>query len=197
MKISHFFFLLSIAGACLATPAVARAAEEEPPSIFKYGVNGFWTGAQIGLATGYLATGREYESREWRKLAFGAGVGALVGTGVGLTLGVVDLGAATPGTGWLALRDAGYGIGLGALVGTATGALFLLDGGRAKNLVTGAAVGTLVGAATGAVVGVIEGATLHREPAVPVPASSRVTLRFGVTSSPDSAAWMPAVTGSF
>jgi hypothetical protein len=197
MKISQFFSVLSIAGACLAAPSLAHAAEDEPPSVIKYGVNGFWTGAQIGLATGYLATGHEYESREWRKLVFGAGVGALAGTGIGITLGIVDMGAAPPGTGWLVLRDTGYGIGLGVLVGTATGALFLLDGGRAKNLVTGAAVGTLIGAGAGAVLGVIQGASLHRERPVPATASSRVTLHFGVTSSPDSAAWLPTLSGSF
>jgi hypothetical protein len=196
MKISHFLSMFSIAGACVAAPSLAHAAEDEPPSIMKYGVNGFWTGAQIGLATGYLATGREYESREWRTLVFGAGLGGIAGTTIGITLGIVDTGEPAPGTGWLVLRDTGYGIGLGVLVGTATGALFLLEGGRAKNLVTGAAVGSLAGAAAGAIVGVIQGQSLEREPALP-PTNAALTLRFGVTSSPDSAALMPALSGSF
>jgi len=201
MRISYFISSFSIAAAvCIGLPALAQAAEDEPPSIIKYGVNGFWTGAQIGLATGYIATGREYESREWRKLVFGMGIGALAGTGVGLTLGVVDVGGPAPGSGWLVLRDTGYGIGLGALVGTATGALFLIDSGRPKNLLTGAAIGSLIGAAAGAVFGVIEGASIHREPAVPTGppvAHSPVTLRFGVTTSPDAAAFMPALGGTF
>ena len=197
MKISHFLSSLSIVVACLAAPCVARATEDEPPSVIKYGTNGFMTGAQIGLASGYLATGREYESREWRKLVFGTGVGAIAGTGIGLTLGLLDVGGPAPGTGWLALRDTGYGIGLGVLVGTATGALFLINSGRPKNLLTGAAIGGLIGAATGAVVGVIEGAQRQREPAEPRVARSGVTLHFGVTSSPDTAALMPAVAGTF
>jgi len=199
MKISHFFCMLSIAGACIATSSRAHAAEDGPPSLFTYGVNGFWTGAQIGLATGYLATGREYESREWRTLVFGAGLGGIIGTGVGVTLAIVDADDPTPATGWLVLRDTGYGIGLGVLVGTATGALFLIDGGRAKNLVTGAAVGSLVGAAAGALVGVIQGQTMRRAPEAPVvpAANTGVSLRFGVTTSPDATALMPAVSGSF
>ena len=54
----------------------ASAAQDSPPSIFTYGSDGLWMGAQVGLAAGYLATGDDYESDEWRKLVFGAGVGA-------------------------------------------------------------------------------------------------------------------------
>lgn len=197
MRISHFFCLVSISLAGVAAPALAHAAEQEPPSIINYGVSGFWTGAQVGVASGYLATGRDYESREWRKLVFGAGLGALAGSGVGLTLGIVDAGGPAPGTGWLALRDTGYGVGLGALAGTATGALFLINSGDPKNLVTGAAIGSLIGAGVGAAVGIIQGASMQRERPVPPNANEQVTFRFTVTSSPDSATLMPAIDGSF
>jgi hypothetical protein len=198
MRISQLLFSLSIAAASVAAPRIAHAAEDEPRSIIKYGVNGFWTGAQIGLACGYLATGPHFESREWRKLVFGTGIGALAGTGIGLTLGVIDVGAPAPGTGWLALRDTGYGIGLGVLVGTATGALYLADSGHAKDLLNGAAIGTLVGAGAGALFGIIQGVSLHRERPAPVAADhSPVSLRFSVTTSPDSAALLPALGGTF
>lgn len=52
-----------------AVPTEA-SAREEPPAAVAYGFDGFWTGAQIGLASGYLATGRQYEDHEWRKLVW-------------------------------------------------------------------------------------------------------------------------------
>jgi hypothetical protein len=177
---------------------VSRAAENDTPSIVTYGFDGFWTGAQIGLASGYLATGREYESREWRKLVFGAGVGALVGVGAGLTLGILDVGSGPPATGHLILRDIGYGVGLGAIVGTAVGALFLIDDGRPKNLLTGAAVGTVVGAGAGLVFGVIEGAAAsgkHEAAAMDAPGIDSV--RFTLLGSPASLLPMPGVEGRF
>jgi hypothetical protein len=186
MKTSHFAFGALIAATALALPERALAADD-PPSIISYGSNGFWTGAQLGLATGYLATGKDYERSEWRKLVFGAGVGALSGVAIGITLGIVDSGSTPPATGWLVLRDAGYGIGLGALVGLATGALFMLDSPDTKYLVRGIAIGSLVGAGVGVVVGVIQG--VRSEPAAPLPAaqppaaaSSGVSWRLGVAS---------------
>src|SRR4051812_17706587 len=142
--------VLAISLANALSPAQSWA-KDDTPSTVAYGFDGFWTGAQIGLASGYLATGREYESEEWRKLVFGAGVGALIGVGAGITLGVIDVGSAPPDAGHLILRDVGYGVGLGAIVGTAVGALFLIDSGRPKNLLTGAAIGTVAGAGAGLV----------------------------------------------
>jgi hypothetical protein len=165
----------------------------------KYGLDGFWTGAQIGLAAGYLATGSDYESREWRKLAFGAGVGALSGLGLGVTLGIVDATSEPPATGWLVLRDIGYGTGLGALAGTAVGALFLIDSGEPKDLLTGAAIGGLVGAGAGAVFGVIEGASASkkRERKVSGSLAPGVRMRLTVTTARDSGALLPALAGEF
>jgi hypothetical protein len=178
------------------TPSLSQAAENDTPSVISYGFDGFWTGAQIGLASGYLATGREYESDEWRKLVFGAGVGALVGVGTGLTLGIVDLGGGPPATGRIILRDVGYGVGLGAIVGTAVGALFLIDDGRPKDLLTGAAVGTVVGGGAGLVFGLIEGATARKE-TVALDEPGIDSVRFTLLGSPSSLVPMPAVEGRF
>jgi hypothetical protein len=176
------------------------------PSIISYGTNGFWTGAQIGLATGYLATGKDYESGEWRKLVFGAGVGALSGVAIGLTLGIVDAGAEPPAMGWLVLRDAGYGIGLGTLVGLATGALFMLDSPDTKYLVRGAAIGTLAGASAGIVVGVIQGISSKPKSKESAGAGLEgLSWQLGVTGveqlrAPGEAqafTFLPAVSGSF
>lgn len=177
MKTSHFACCALLAAATVALPN--RALADEAPSIITYGSNGFWTGAQLGLATGYLATGKDYERSEWRKLVFGAGVGALSGVAIGLTLGIVDSGSTPPAMGWLVLRDAGYGIGLGSLVGLATGALFMLDSPDAKYLVRGAAIGTLAGAGVGIVVGVIQGIRTEKKSAEPAAA---IRWRLGVAS---------------
>jgi hypothetical protein len=173
-------------------------ADDSTPSIVSYGMDGFWTGAQIGLAAGFLTTGSEYRSEEWRKLVFGAGVGALTGVGLGLTLGILDLGEAPPQTGGLILRDVGYGVGLGAVVGTAVGALFLIDSGDAKNLLTGAAVGTLIGAGAGLAFGVIEGAAADRAPGPALAdGPARASLKLTLIGSEESLWPMPAVAGTF
>jgi hypothetical protein len=206
MKTSHFTCCALLAAAAVALPERALAAEEAP-SIITYGSNGFWTGAQLGLATAYLATGQDYESREWRKLVFGAGVGALSGVAIGITLGIVDSGSEPPAMGWLILRDAGYGIGLGALVGVATGALFMLDSPDTKYLVQGAAIGSLAGAGVGIVVGVIQG--ISSKPKAKEPASSAESTapswQLGVASvkslhAPSEAqsfVLLPAISGRF
>jgi hypothetical protein len=176
------------------------AASDDTPNIVSYGFDGFWTGADIGLATGYLATGRVYESREWRKLVFGAGVGALVGVGVGLTLGIVDVGQVPPRTGWLILRDTGYGTSLGAVVGIAVGALSLIDSGSPKVLLRGAAYGTLIGGGVGIAFGIIESALADRHRPLPADAPrAGTTLRLGVTAIEGERALlpMPALSGTF
>lgn len=185
---------LAVLGGFFLSPAQSWA-EDDTPSIVRYGFDGFWTGAQIGLASGYLATGKDYESDEWRKLVFGAGVGALVGVGVGISLGVMDVSAGPPPFGGLVLRDVGYGVGLGAVVGTAVGALFLIDDGRPKNLLTGAAIGTLVGGGAGIVFGIIEGAAATRSPKPVAPGEGSV--RFTLVGSADSYLPLPALEGTF
>jgi hypothetical protein len=186
---------LIAAGGFLATPAL-HAASDDTPSIVSYGFDGFWTGAQIGLATGYLATGSNYERREWRTVVFGAGIGALVGVGAGITLGIVDVGQAPPRTGYLVLRDVGYGVGLGAIVGTAVGALFLIDSGSAKDLLVGASWGTVIGGAAGVAFGLIESAAADRAPAAVV-TTGLDSLRITVVGAEGSWLPMPALSGRF
>jgi hypothetical protein len=175
-------------------------AKDDTPSVIQYGFDGFWTGAQIGLASGYLATGKDYDSEEWRKLVFGAGVGALVGVGLGITLGVLDVSSGPPPTGGLILRDVSYGVGLGAIVGTAVGALFLIDDGRPKNLLTGAAIGTLAGAGAGLVFGIIEGVAAGREPEPVAPGAGgrdTASVRFTLIGTGESYLPLPALQGTF
>lgn len=141
----------------LSLPATARAQSDPEPSMFSYGFRGFWTGAGIGLAVGYLSTGSVYESGEWKKLVMGAGVGALLGVGTGIGLGIVDIGVPGRGTGWYVLRDMDYGSLLGGLCGAAVGALVWLDDGRSKDVLIGASIGALIGAGAGIAFGIAEG----------------------------------------
>jgi hypothetical protein len=185
--------LVLLAGFSLA-PSRSWAAETTP-TVFSYGFDGFWTGAQVGLAAGYLATGKDYASEEWRTLVFGAGVGALVGVGVGITLGVVDVGSGPPDSGRVILRDTGYGVGLGAIVGTAVGALFLIDDGRTKNLVTGAAIGAVAGAGVGLVFGLVESATASSEPQGAEPTAGQLSF---VLLGSEASLWpLPGVEARF
>ncbi|MFI5308850.1 MAG: hypothetical protein ACHQ53_15945 [Polyangiales bacterium] len=156
--------------AALCVPASGQAQEREPErsssmdgvSLLSYGFRGFWTGAELGLATGYLTTGTHFEHGEWRKLVLGAGIGAVLGVGAGIALALVDAREGEPGTGWYVLRDIGYASMLGALTGAAVGALFLVGSGHPRDVLVGLSVGTLIGAGVGAVFGVIEGANAKR-----------------------------------
>lgn len=144
----------------LSAPRVC-AAQDDGPALFQYGFRGFWTGAEVGLAAGYLATGSRYESGEWRRLVLGAGIGALVGVGGGVALGMFDASdQRRPRYGWYVLRDMGYGALLGAFTGAAVGALIWVadeEDGRAKDVLVGLAAGALIGAGVGIAFGLVEG----------------------------------------
>jgi hypothetical protein len=177
----------------VGTPALCFADDgDEGPSVFSYGMRGFWTGAQLGLAVGYLSTGSNFESGEWKNLVVGAGVGAVAGLGTGIVLGVADNGAAIqPGTGWYVLRDVGYGTTLGALAGLAIGAITMIDSGRTKNLLIGAAIGGLIGGAAGIPIGFIEASNAHDR------ARGSASLRLTLTALPDDWTPVPALAGRF
>ncbi len=204
-----------LSAALLVWSGAAAAADDtnpEPPSIAAYGFDGLMLGAPLGLAVGYLTTGSDYESDEWRKLAMGAGIGALAGVAAGITLGFLDLGQEPPATGKLVLKDAKLGMLLGAVVGTAVGALFLIDSGEPKDMLTGASYGGLIGAGVGIAFGVVEGNVAHRKPpqqqpgtappgAPPAPAPAAeapaLSLRFTVLGAAGSALPLPGLAGTF
>lgn len=138
-------------------PSTSRAAMPDANILFDYGFKGLTLGAEVGLAVGYLASGR-YEEDDWRNLVLGAGIGALTGmtTGMIIATGYVTSGGGVP-VGYFMLRDAGYGTWIGAAVGAMVGALLWVDDGQPRDVLQGAGYGTLFGAVSGMVYGIIEG----------------------------------------
>lgn len=190
--------MLWAAAVCTAllVPASGLAQEQqaptqdEGPTLLSYGLKGLWTGAVVGLATGYISTGSSYQSHEWRKLVVGAGTGALVGVGAGLALALLDNGKPVPAIGWLTLRDTGYGSMLGVLTGAAVGALYWAGGGRPRDVLMGGSIGTLVGAGVGAAFGVVEGlnAQSRQTEARPAPSTQPGSPKSGGSSADPGAA---------
>lgn len=213
----NFLRMLGLAGAiCLVFQGVALAHDHRHevsvegtyvtrPSLLQYGWNGLSIGLGVGLASGYLATGSEFESGEWRTILYGAGIGALSGIGAGLLVGLADVGAAPDIPGAIILRDIGYGSSLGTVGGLIVGGLVALDSGELRDLVVGGAVGTLVGAGSGLIFGIVEAAVVsgdneHASAAGQRRAQSRPGVHFAVNTQPDIAGkWvlMPTAYGRF
>ena len=96
------------------------------------------------------------------------------------------------------------------------GALFLINSGEGKDVLTGASYGTLIGTGVGIAFGVIETTIVHKKPppaevpppglappgssasvATPPPVTSDFTLHFTVVGSADSLVPLPALGGTF
>jgi hypothetical protein len=134
-------------------------AEDDTPSIVGYAFEGMGTGLATGLAIGYLSTGHEWKSNEWRKLVWGTAIGGLAGLGSGLLLGVADAASGRPRSyGFYMVRDSNYGFSVGAVAGGIIGALIWVGDGTGKDLLRGLAWGTVIGAGTGLLLGVLEAA---------------------------------------
>jgi hypothetical protein len=153
---------LLIIAVLVASAAPARAQRPpEPlytPSAFSYGFHGFLLGASAGVGAGYLvARSGGWHDGDWRALAYGAGIGALVGGGLGIGLGIADMANETPGRGYFILRDGGMGMGFGAVTGAIAGGLVALSTKKGEHILFGASVGALAGTAFGVVLGLVEG----------------------------------------
>jgi hypothetical protein len=187
-------FLVAAQILLLARPGHGQTRDEPlyTPSIFLYGFDGFVLGAGAGLGAGYLAArGDGWTEDDWRPLAYGAGVGALAGGVLGLTLGVTDMVNETQGRGYFVLRDGGYGLGFGAATGAIVGGLSAIGSGEPQRILTGGAVGALVGTGAGLVLGVVEGQRAWRR-------HTRVALTLAPAPEPSGRlTWMPALAGRF
>jgi len=202
----HRWWLSIGIGLCLAASGGAWSspcrADDEVPSIVGYGLEGLGTGAGVGLAVGYLATGRDFDSSEWRTLAWGTAIGALSGLGVGLLLGTVE--AATThqrGIAFYMIRDSNYGVAVGFLAGGIIGSLIWLSDGSGRDLLRGMAWGTIIGAASGALIGLVE-AVLRSPSSTPnvehATRAGTIRLGFGVTTTSAGAPIpYPTLSGRF
>lgn len=199
-----------IAALCIAlsVTGVSRTCRaEDAPSIVGYGFEALGTGAAMGLGIGYLSTGSDWESGEWKNLVYGTAIGALTGLGVGLLLGVVDAGTSRGrGVGFYMVRDSNYGVAVGFVAGGIIGLLqWMGDDGSGKDLLRGFAWGTLIGGGAGFLVGIIEGAlrgssSSSGDPAVGETALSK-RMRFGVAFTPNERGGVgtpyPTISGRF
>lgn len=195
---SRWLPCLVILAVCVE-PMVCRA-EDDTPSIAGYALQGFGTGAAVGLGTGFLLSRPTWESKDWKTLGLGAGIGALAGMGVGLILGVVDAGA-TPkglGVGFYIMRDMNLGVVLGFLAGAVVGAIVWAGSGHPIDLAFGMTYGVLIGAGAGLVLGLIEGILrLPKRDAAPA-TEPGVSFNLGFTSGPGAIPVpVPMLTGRF
>jgi hypothetical protein len=163
------------------------AAELPPPTVFDGAYQGLLVGGTAGLATGYLFARRGgwNSSSDWKPLAYGAGIGALSGAVIGLTLGIVDMAQSKPGRNGYVMRDGLYGAGLGAVLGGIAGGLAALSTKKAEHILLGGSIGVLSGTCLGMTVGFIEG---YRRYAVSVAA---------VEEAGGSHTFVPAVAARF
>jgi hypothetical protein len=153
--------LIAALATCAFTPPAQ--ADDNRPTVFTFAYQGLVVGAGAGLAAGYLvARDKGWQSSDWKPLTYGAGIGSLVGAGVGLVVGVVDVAQDKPGHARYVMRDMALGVGFGATVGAIAGGLTAISTKKPEHVLLGGSIGILSGAVLGAVFGFFEGGSSHR-----------------------------------
>jgi hypothetical protein len=173
---------------CFATSmsTSARAAEAQPPTVFDGAYQGLLVGGLAGLSVGYLfARQNGLHSSDWKPLVYGAGIGVLTGSVLGLTLGIVDVSQSRPGRNGYVMRDGLYGAGLGAVLGGIAGGLAAISSKKGEHILLGGSVGVLAGTCLGMGVGFIEGYRKYSATVAPV------------QQADGSVTFVPAVAGRF
>jgi hypothetical protein len=176
--------------------AASARAEERRLSLFDYAYKGLALGAGVGLAGGYLVAREDGWNRsDWKPLAYGAGIGALAGAGIGLTLGVVDVTQSKPShKAHYILRDMGLGAAFGFTVGAIAGGLAAISTEKVEHVLFGGAIGVLAGAGVGGILGIFDGPDKGEHAAAQQP--------FGVSIVPvleanGQLAYLPSLSGRY
>lgn len=169
----------------LALPA--HAADNNPPTVFDGAYQGLLVGGTAGLATGYLFARREGwdGDKDWKPLVYGFGIGALVGSGIGLTLGIVDMSQGKPGRNGYVMRDGLYGALLGAVLGGIGGGLAAISSKDGEHVLLGSSIGVLSGTCLGMGLGFVEGYRKYSASVAPV------------RQSDGSISYIPALLGRY
>jgi hypothetical protein len=187
---------LSIAALLTCGLAGTARADSDKPTVFTLAYEGLMVGAGAGLAGGYLVAREDgLHTSDWKPLVYGLGIGALVGSGIGLTLGIVDVAQDTPGRTRHVLRDMLYGEAFGATAGAIAGGLTALSTKKPEHILLGASIGVLSGAALGAVFGFFEGGHVRPHSA---PDADRISLSVvPVVEAGGKLAYLPALSGRY
>lgn len=184
MRRCAFFILCGLAlAAIFERPVYAKDA----PTVFDHAYQGLLVGGLAGLATGYVWARPENDKEDtaWKPLVYGAGIGAIAGSAIGLTLSIVDLSQSKQGRHGYVMRDGLYGAGFGAVLGALTGGLVALSTNKGEHVLYGASIGVLSGTILGMTLGAVQGYKETRVAIVPV-AEAGGTIAF-----------IPAVLGRF
>jgi hypothetical protein len=187
MKIRCLGVALVVAIAAVLSGQARAGDQLPPPTVFDGAYQGLLVGAVAGAATGYIIARNDTwnESGGWKPVVYGTGIGALAGSALGLTLGIVDMAQRKPHRNAYVMRDGLYGAGLGVMLGGIAGGLAALSTKKAENILLGGAIGALAGTVGGIAVGFVEG---YRKYTASVAA---------VQQADGSLAFVPAVAGRF
>jgi energy-converting hydrogenase Eha subunit A len=191
---------LAFSVATLLTHGLAGTAraDDQKPTVFTLAYEGLMVGAGAGLAGGYLVAREDgLHTSDWKPLVYGAGIGALVGSGIGLTLGVVDVTQDKPGRTRFVLRDMLYGEGFGATVGVIAGGLTAISTKKGEHVLLGASIGVLSGAVLGAVFGFIEGGHSRAHAALDTSNQRFALSVVPVVEAGGTLAYLPALSGRY
>jgi hypothetical protein len=188
----------SVVLAVCLEPLACRAQDDSTTTAFSYAAEGLGTGIALGLATGYLLSRPTWESSDWATLGVGAGIGALGGLGLGITLGMLDVGGQSRvHVGGIILKDINLGIATGLVAGAIVGTIVWIGGGKPADVLIGLSWGVIFGAGAGLLLGIVE-SVMRKNSAHAEAAKPGFAFNIGFTGGPGAIPLpAPMLTGRF